>query len=114
MIIGGGQGGLSIAFGLLREKVRHILVIDENPPGQEGPWRTFARMRTLRSPKHLTGPDLGIPNLSFQAWYEAQFGSKAFEALHLAPKGIWADYLDWYRRVLNIPVQNNTRAGAIG
>lgn len=43
LIIGGGQGGLSIAFGLMLEKVRNILVVDENAPGQEGPWRTFAR-----------------------------------------------------------------------
>jgi FAD-dependent urate hydroxylase len=113
LIIGGGQGGLSIAFGLLREKVRNILIIDENPSGREGPWRTFARMKTLRSPKHLTGPDLGIPNLTFQSWYEARFGREAFDNLHLAPKDIWADYLDWYRKLLQLPVQNNTKAGAI-
>lgn len=28
-------------------------------PGKEGPWTTCARMRTLRTPKHLTGLDYG-------------------------------------------------------
>lgn len=37
IIIGGGQGGLASAFGLMREKVKNILVIDENPEGREGP-----------------------------------------------------------------------------
>lgn len=113
LIIGGGQGGLSIAFGLMLEKVRNILVLDENPPGQEGPWRTFARMKTLRSPKHLTGPDLGIANLTFQAWYEAKYGLEAFEQLDLASKEDWADYLEWFRRILEIPIRNDAKAGVI-
>jgi len=113
LIIGGGQSGLSLAFGLMREKVSNLLIIDENPEGLEGPWKTFARMITLRTPKYLTGPDWNLPNLTFRAWYEAQWGEKAYEALHLIPKETWADYLIWYRKVLKIPVQNETRAGAL-
>lgn len=104
---------MSIAFGLLRERVENILVLDENPLGYEGPWRTFARMLTLRTPKYLTGPDLGIPNLTMRAWYEAQFGREGWEKLIFLPKELWSDYLLWYRRVLDIPVENNTKAGAI-
>src|ERR1700729_983626 len=59
IIVGAGQGGLSTAFALQRECVGSVLVVDENDRGMEGPWRTFARMVTLRTPKHLTGPDLG-------------------------------------------------------
>ncbi|GAE27051.1 monoxygenase [Halalkalibacter wakoensis JCM 9140] len=33
VIVGGGQSGLSTAFGLLRERVSNILVIDENKEG---------------------------------------------------------------------------------
>lgn len=113
LIIGGGQGGLAVAYGLLREKVSNILVIDQNPEGFEGPWRTFARMITLRTPKHLVGLDYGLPNLTFQAWYEAQYGQSAWESMQLIPKELWADYLHWYRTFLGIPVQNHTRAGAI-
>jgi len=38
------------------------------PEGREGVWVTFARMPTLRSPKDQTGPDLGLPSLTFEAW----------------------------------------------
>lgn len=113
LIIGGGQSGLAAAFGLKREKVDNILVVDENPDGLEGPWLTFARMHTLRTPKHLTGPDLGIPSLTVRAWYEAQFGSKAWQDLVFLPKEQWAEYLRWYRNLLDIQVKNLTQAGAI-
>ena len=46
-----------------------------SPKDFEGPWATTARMETLRSPKQLTGPALGLPALTFRAWYEAQFGT---------------------------------------
>lgn len=113
VIIGGGQSGLAVAFSLMRERAGRILVIDENPQGFAGPWKTFARMITLRTPKYLTGPDLGIPNLSFQAWYEAQYGVSAYESLKLIPKESWADYLIWYQRLLEIPVRSNVKAGSI-
>jgi len=113
LVVGAGQSGLSAAFGLLREKVKRILVVDEKSEGQEGPWRDFARMVTLRTPKHVTGPDLGIPNLTFQAWYEAQWGEEGWSALKLIPKELWADYLAWYRRVLALPVRNGVKVGAL-
>lgn len=113
LIVGGGQSGITCAFGLMREKVTNILVIDENDEGLEGPWLNFARMLTLRTPKHLTGPDLGLPNLTLRAWYEAQFGGEAWQKLGLLPKEQWAEYLLWYRKLLKIPFKNRTRAGAI-
>jgi cation diffusion facilitator CzcD-associated flavoprotein CzcO len=113
LIIGAGQSGLATAFYLMRERVTNILVIDENPEGLEGPWRTFARMHTLRTPKHLIGPDLGIPSLAIRSWYEAKYGEGSWDALTYIPKTEWADYLTWYRRFLKIPVQNEVRAGAI-
>ncbi len=113
LIVGAGQSGIACAFALMREKVSNILVIDENKEGLEGPWLTFARMHTLRTPKHVTGPDLGLPNLTTRAWYEAQFGAQAWQDLELLPKDQWAEYLLWYRRLLGIPVRNETRAGAV-
>src|SRR5207247_6900147 len=61
----------------------------------------------------LTGPDLGIPNLTPRAWYEAQFGDGSWEALGLMPKELWAQYLAWYRETLRIPVEPNTTVGAL-
>ncbi|CAN5920619.1 NAD(P)/FAD-dependent oxidoreductase [soil metagenome] len=113
LIVGAGQSGLAIAFGLMREKVHNILAIDRAPEGQEGVWTTFARMPTLRSPKVQTGPDLGFPNLTFQAWYEAQHGAQAFADMHLIPSIDWHNYLRWYRRVLGLPVRNGVAATAI-
>ncbi|EPX61282.1 hypothetical protein D187_001065 [Cystobacter fuscus DSM 2262] len=113
LIIGGGQSGLAAAFGLMREKVNNLLVVDDSAPGLSGPWKTFARMHTLRTPKHLTGPDLNLPNLCFQTWYEAQFGEDAWKAVGFVPKELWADYLHWYRHVLSIPVRSHTRVGAL-
>ncbi len=74
LIVGAGQGGLATAFGLMRERVTNLLVVDQNPLDRAGPWLNFARMRTLRTPKHVTGPDLGIPSLTPEAYYEAQHG----------------------------------------
>jgi len=113
LIVGAGQSGLATAFQLIRERVRNILVIDRAPEGREGPWVTFARMPTLRSPKDQTGPDLDVPSLTFQAWYEAQHGAEAFANLHLIPSRDWHDYLLWYRRVLALPVRNEAPAVAI-
>jgi cation diffusion facilitator CzcD-associated flavoprotein CzcO len=113
VVVGGGQGGLATAFGLMRERVKNILVVDENPVDRAGPWLNFARMRTLRTPKHVTGPDLGIPSLTPRAWHEAQHGPGSWESLDLIPKESWASYLSWYRRTLGIPVQPDTRVGAL-
>lgn len=109
VIVGGGQGGLGAAFGLLRERVPNILVIDENEAGYEGPWDSYARMATLRTPKGLTGIDLGIPSLTFRAFWEAQHGPDGWERLGRIARLDWMAYLRWYRRVLRLPVRNGAR-----
>ena len=113
LIVGAGQGGLATAFGLRREQVTHTLVIDRKRRGEEGPWTTFARMSTLRTPKTVTGIDLGIPSLTPRAWYEASFGHAAWERLERFTPAIWRDYLDWYRDVLGITVENETALTSI-
>lgn len=113
LVIGGGQCGLAVAFALMRDKVSNILVIDKAPAGREGPWVTYARMKTLRSWKDQTGPDLGIPSLSYQAWHEALYGAGHFAGMTWTPKEVWNDYLVWFRRVVGIPVRNGVEAGRI-
>jgi hypothetical protein len=103
VIIGGGQSGLAVAFGLLRDKVDNILVLDENAAGYEGPWITYARMVTLRTPKYLTGPDLGVASLTFRAFWEAQYGEDAWEKVGKIPREEWMRYLRWFRATLEIP-----------
>ncbi len=114
VIVGAGQSGLATAFGLLRSRVANILVLDRAEAGREGPWLTYARMETLRSPKHFTGPDLDIPSLTYQSWHEARFGADSWNELDLIPKEMWAEYLLWYRRVLALPVRNGVEVTEIG
>lgn len=114
LVVGGGQCGVAVAFALQRDRVNNLLVIDRAAPGAAGPWRDYARMPTLRSPKDQTGPDLGIPSLTYQAWHEAQWGAADFAAMPLIPTGRWADYLDWVRRVTGVPIRHRVEATAIG
>ena len=98
VIVGAGQSGIATAFGLMRARVENIRVIDKAPRGREGPWLTYARMHTLRSPKDFTGPDLDVPSLTYQSWHEARFGEADWEALALIPREYWAEYLLWGAR----------------
>ena len=107
-IVGAGMTGLALAAALVQRGLS-IVAYDEAPAGLEGPWATTARMETLRSPKHLAGPALGIASLTFRAWFEAQFGRDAWEALDKIPRLQWMDYLRWYREVLALPVKNGHR-----
>jgi cation diffusion facilitator CzcD-associated flavoprotein CzcO len=108
-IIGAGMAGLTAAAELRMLGVDHLQVFDQAGAGYEGPWVSYARMNTLRSPKQLTGPALRFPALTFRAWYEAQFGREQWEALNKIPRAQWMDYLRWYRKVLALPVANDTR-----
>jgi cation diffusion facilitator CzcD-associated flavoprotein CzcO len=113
LIVGAGQGGLALSFALQRERVSRVLAIDAAPAGAEGPWTNNARMRTLRSWKTVTGPDLDIPSLTYQSWHEAQWGAADFESLVKIPKENWHAYLQWYRGVLGLRVENGTRLTGI-
>lgn len=113
VVVGAGLSGLSIGFGLRRQGLDRILLLDQRPAGREGPWVTCARMATLRSPKQLTGPDFGVPSLTFRAWYEARAGVAAWERLDKIAPADWMAYLGWYRRTLDLPVRNETRLEAI-
>lgn len=111
-IIGAGMAGLAASASLRRLGVA-APIFDRAPAGFEGPWATTARMETLRSPKQLTGPALGLPALTFRAWYEAQFGLDAWVALDRIPRLLWMDYLRWYRRALGLDVRNEHTVHAI-
>lgn len=104
-IVGGGQFGQSVAFGLQRERVDKVVVFDANPPGLAGPWMTFARMSMLRTPKDLTGPDLGVGSLTFRAFYEARHGADAWERLFRISRPDWQAYLNWHREVTGVDLR---------
>ncbi|WP_172329075.1 NAD(P)-binding domain-containing protein [Mangrovicoccus sp. HB161399] len=113
LVVGAGMCGLAALAQLRLWGVERCVAVDAAPEGLEGPWDTFARMRTLRSPKTLTGPALDLPALTFRAWFTAQWGQAAWDALGKIPKGQWMDYLRWYRKVLALPVRNRTRLAGL-
>jgi cation diffusion facilitator CzcD-associated flavoprotein CzcO len=113
VIIGGGMCGMVAWLGLRTGGLRRVRVLDRSAPGREGPWVTYARMETLRSPKTLTGPAFGHGALTFQAWYRAQFGVASWNALDKIPRPMWMDYLRWYRKVLELPVENEVEVTRI-
>ena len=106
VVVGGGMCGQTAMFALLREGVTNLRCVERAPRGREGPWTTFARMDLLRSPKHLTGPDLGIASLTYRAYHEAKFGVAHWEKLHKIDRVEWARYLMWVRETVGIPVEN--------
>lgn len=110
VIIGGGQTGATFAFALRRAGIGNVTVIDAAADeGKAGIWLTHARMERLRTPKGLPGPELGLPGLSFQSWYEARHGAEAYAAFDRIARTDWANYLKWYRDTLGIKVRYGTR-----
>ncbi|WP_316197692.1 MULTISPECIES: NAD(P)-binding domain-containing protein [unclassified Bradyrhizobium] len=110
VVVGGAHSGSAFAFALRRAGIGKVAIIDAaQDAAASGIWLTTARMHKLRTPKALPGPELGLPGLSFQSWYEARHGEAAYSEIDRIPRVDWAAYLDWYRSVLNIPVQYGTR-----
>jgi len=110
VIVGGGQSGLAISYGLRRKGVGGVDVIDQAEQGQAGIWRNIARMHQLRTPKTMApGPEAGNVALGFRAWYETLNGPEAFDALDRIPRLAWADYLSWFQQATDTKVRYRTR-----
>lgn len=106
VIIGGGMAGMAAGLALEKQGILNFKIYDSNPEGFEGPWLTYARMKILRSHKAWMGPALNIPNLTFRAWFESQYGLEEWERLDKIPTTMWMDYLKWYRKVTKLPIEN--------
>lgn len=113
LVVGGGHAGQAVAFALARKDVRRVLVVDAAPSGREGPWSTSAKMRTLRTPKGLKGPDLDVPSLSPREWFVAAYGQQRWDAIRYIPRLDWQEYLQFYREVTGIAVENGTEVLAV-
>lgn len=110
VVVGGAQSGSAFAFALRRAGIGKVSVIDAAADSSNaGVWLTGARMHKLRTPKNLPGPELGLPGLGFQAWYEARHGRVAYDSLDRIARLDWAAYLEWYRIRLGISVRYGTR-----
>lgn len=108
LIVGAGQAGIATAIHLRRDGVRNIELVDAAGSGSEGPWTTWARMETLRTPKTLLGPEAGLRSATFRTWYTHRHGAAAYDALELVPRTTWQEYLSWLRHAVGVPVTNRT------
>ena len=113
IVVGAGQAGLATLLALWREGVTNVLVVDRSEPGFEGPWETYARMQTLRTPKASIGLESGLPSLTARAWHEARYGAQAWHTFERVPRTQWMDYLRWLREVIDLPIRNRTLVGAL-
>lgn len=107
-IIGAGMSGCALACHLQLEGVDNVQLFDQASNGKEGPWLTTARMNTLRSGKALRGPCIGIPHLTFRAFYESKYGSKRWDELGKIPTKLWGKYLQWVKTTMNLKVNSRS------
>lgn len=113
-VIGGGQTGKGVAFGLQRHGITSFKIFDQHPRGRQGPWRTYARNHLLRTKKDSTGGlEWGIPSLHFVRWSEARYGGDYYERIQKIPRIVWADYLDWFTDTVDLPSEYETKVGNI-
>lgn len=108
-IIGAGQSGAGVAFSLRRAGIERVAVFDASTPDRVGVWATTARMETLRTDKAISGLDQGVPELSFQHWFERLEGKGAFGRLVLIPRLVWAEYVGWLTGVLAADIRYESR-----
>jgi FAD-dependent urate hydroxylase len=108
-IIGGGQSGITVAHALLRAGVARVSVIDAGRSESDSAWRARARMRTLRTGKTISGPELGNAALSFRAWFESRNGTTAFDAIDRISTDDWADYIEWFHRQTGVEIRRGVR-----
>ena len=114
VLVGGGQTGCAFAWALRRAGIGKVSVIDAAPDEvHAGVWLNAARMNLLRTPKSLVGPELSLPALSFQAWYEARHGRDAYAAIDRIRRVDWAAYLSWYKQFLGVEVRYGVRLDRI-
>lgn len=109
LIVGAGQCGLAAAFGLKRAGVGNLRIVSRDRAGGEGPWRSFARMPTLRSPKTAPGPELGVASLTYESWHVARYGQTAYDAVDLIATEDWAAYIDWFKQATGLSVEQDRR-----
>lgn len=107
VIVGAGHSGLSIGLALRRAGIPALL-IDAAAEHCGGIWRGKARMHVLRTAKVLAGPEVELQALGFRHWYEVQHGAEAYAALGTIPREAWADYLDWFRAAVDLPIRWQT------
>lgn len=113
VIVGGGQAGLVLARGLRRRGIDDVVVLDSAPVDATGPWTTYARMHTLRTPKDIAWPTWGVPAVSPRAWFEAMYGEAAWGEVAFFPTVAWQGFLRWYRTVAGIEVVGSTAVTSI-
>lgn len=113
VIVGAGQNGLALAYALKSRGIRRLVVVDAQEKDRPGPWSSFARMPSLRTPKSIPGPDCGNPLLRFKTWFCSAYSPSEYDGFEFIPLKYWQEYLGWYRSVLGIDTVNGTTVTGI-
>ncbi|MEZ3158612.1 FAD-dependent oxidoreductase [Microbacterium sp. BWR-S6Y] len=113
VIVGAGQAGLVLARGLRRRGIDDVVVVDAAPADAAGPWTTYARMHTLRTPKDIAWPTWGTPAVSPRAWFEAVYGVEAWQDIEYFPTAAWQGFLRWYRDASAVTPVASTRVRSL-
>ncbi|WP_164882444.1 NAD(P)-binding domain-containing protein [Paenirhodobacter populi] len=113
LIIGGSQSGMAIARALRQAGIGRVRIVEAGPEGSFGMWTRAARMPVLRTPKTITGPELGHRALGYPMWHDLQYGKGSFDALDAIRTADWIAYLSWYRRVTEAPIDFEATVTAI-
>ncbi|MCG7498654.1 NAD(P)-binding domain-containing protein [Vibrio sp. Of7-15] len=112
IIVGAGHTGLALAHQLRLLGLGRVLLLDKQPCGKPGPWQDFARMEKLRTSKFSQGPECGNPLLSFKFWKNSVDGPDAFDQIDFIKTEDWANYLRWFKEILQLDVESETEVFA--
>lgn len=101
------MSGMAISHSLAAKGVENVKIFESSDTKGSSHWIATARMPTLRSGKHNTGPALGDPSLEFKTWFLSRYGEDAWTAIDKIPTPFWAEYLDWYRQQTQVKIEYN-------
>lgn len=113
IIVGAGQSGLSLFYNLKLRGVNRITIIDKQEKGKPGPWSSIARMKQLRTPKTLVGPESGNPLLSYLFWFCSKYSKAEYDTYDFIPLHYWVEYLDWFTHVLAVDIVSGVNVTSI-
>jgi cation diffusion facilitator CzcD-associated flavoprotein CzcO len=99
---------MSAALALRQAGIGSVVILEKEGPDHVGAWSSIARMKTLRTDRDISGPELFNEELSFRRWYIAGHGIEAYERIDFIDLEDWRDYLLWFRKQTSPDIRHGT------